>query len=87
MAERSNASSGSPASSARRQRTVVQPAFGTGTNSTRSSGRTTVRWITWRANGGSIGASLAARQRGSREDRVAAPTAAGRILGLPCRAS
>ncbi len=80
MAERSNASSGSPASSARRHRTVVQPAFGTGTNSTRCSGRTTVRWITWRANGGSIGASLAAGSGGV--VKIAWPRrAGGRILG------
>ena len=80
IAERSNASSGSPASAASRHRTVVQPAFGTGTNRTRCSGSTTVRSRTWRANGGGIGASLAARSGGV--VKIAwPPRGAGRILG------
>jgi hypothetical protein len=49
IAERANVSASSPASAASRHSTLVQPAFGTGTNSTRCAGRTTVRCRTWRA--------------------------------------
>ncbi len=78
MAERSKASSGSPASAASRHRTVVQPALGTGTKRIRCSGRTTVRWTTWRANGGSIRPESVRPGRASREHRVAGTAARSR---------